>query len=120
MSKLDYEDPDDRVVDSLGRRSHTIGIERIAEALIASGYTSLDAQAKALGIHRSTAWTIVRAKHKLGRLSAKTSGRILANPRLPPRVRDAVQQYLTEKSVPRERTSRTILSLSPRRSRVVA
>ena len=119
MSNLDYEGPDDRVVDSGERRSRTIGIERIAEALIASGYTSLDAQAKALGIHRSTAWTIVRAKHKLGRLSGKISGRMLANPRLPSRVRTAVKQYLAEKSVPRKRTLRTIRRLSPRRSRVV-
>jgi hypothetical protein len=29
---------------------------RISEALIASGYISLDEQAKALGVHRNTAW----------------------------------------------------------------
>ena len=33
-------------------------VVRIREALIACGYTKLDQQAKALGINRSTAWTI--------------------------------------------------------------
>ena len=53
-------------------------LERISEALVLSGYTSLDEQAKALGLGRSTAWTISKNKHKLGRLSAKTIDRILA------------------------------------------
>jgi hypothetical protein len=47
-------------------------LERISEALVLCGYTSLDEQAKALGLGRSTAWTITKNKHKLGRLSAKT------------------------------------------------
>ena len=29
---------------------HTVGLQHISEALIASGYTKLDAQAKALGL----------------------------------------------------------------------
>jgi hypothetical protein len=70
----------------------------IAEALIACGYTSLDQQAKALGLRRSTAWTIVRKKHKLGRLNAKTTRRILANPDTPPSVRSVVKNYLAERS----------------------
>jgi hypothetical protein len=49
--------------------------------------TSLDEQAKALGLGRSTAWTITKNKHKLGRLSAKTIDRILSNPQTPPAVR---------------------------------
>lgn len=99
---------EDRVAGSAEQRNGTVGIQHIADALIASGYTSLDEQAKALGINRSTAWTIVKAKHKLGRLSAKTSRRILANPELPARVRVVIQQYLTERSAPLKRVSRTI------------
>jgi hypothetical protein len=76
-------------------RHHTV--QQISEALIASGHTSLDEQAKALGIHRSTAWTIIKKKHKLGRLSAKTTSRILANPETPPTVRAVVLRYLTER-----------------------
>jgi hypothetical protein len=79
------------------RRKYAVGIQHISEALIASGYTSLDRQAKALGVNRSTAWTIIKTKHKLGRLSAKTTKRILANPETPPPVRAVVQQYLAER-----------------------
>jgi len=79
-------------------RTHSIELRRISEALILSGYTSLDEQAKALGIHRSTAWTIVKSKHKLGRLSAKTVDRILNNPETPPPVRAVVQKYAVERS----------------------
>jgi hypothetical protein len=68
----------------------------ISEALIASGYASLDEQAKALGLHRSTTWTIIKKKHKLGRLSAKTINRILSNPQTPMAVRTAVQQYAAQ------------------------
>ena len=73
-------------------------IQNIADALIAEGYLSLDAQAKALGVCRSTAWTIVKTKHKLDRLSFKTTNSMLANPELPRSVRLVVHQYLTERS----------------------
>jgi hypothetical protein len=81
---------------------------RISEALIASGYISLDEQAKALGVHRNTAWTIVKNKYKLGRLSTKTIDRILTNPRTSPSVRAVDQQYLAKRSdvVPRKRKLR--------------
>ena len=78
-------------------RKYTTNIQHIADALVAAGFTSLDKQAKALGIHRATAWTIVRTKHKLGRLNLKTTERILANPELPLRVRSVVEQYLAER-----------------------
>src|SRR3974377_594503 len=86
--------------------SDTVGLINIADALIASGYTSLDQQAKALGLSRSTAWTIVHAKHKVDRLSAKVSARMLKNPRLPPLVRAALQQYLAERSAVATRARR--------------
>jgi hypothetical protein len=86
-------------------RHCTVRIQHIADALFTSGYTTLDEQAKALGICRSTAWTIVNAKHKLGRLSAKTSRRILANPGLPAPVRAVVEQYLTERTATLGRVS---------------
>lgn len=76
---------------------YKVRIRDISAALIASGYSSLDEQAKALGLHRSTAWTIVKATHKVDRLSAKVSGRMLGNPNLPPLVRATLQQYLAER-----------------------
>jgi hypothetical protein len=80
------------------RPNYSIELERISEALISSGYTSLDEQAKALGVHRSTAWVIIKKKHKLGRLSAKTIDRILGNSQTPPAVRTLVQQYVVKRS----------------------
>jgi hypothetical protein len=64
---------------------------RIAQALIVSGYTSLDDQAKALGVCRSTAWTIVKSKHKVGGLSEKVRQKMLRNPKLPPLVRKELE-----------------------------
>jgi hypothetical protein len=75
----------------------TTPVQHIADALVAAGYTSLDKQAKALGIHRATAWTIIKKKHKLGRLNTNTTNRMLANPELPPPVRAVIQQYLAER-----------------------
>ena len=78
-------------------RNHAITLQDISEALIECGYTKLDKQAKALGVHRN-AWTIVNDKHKLGRLSSKTTSRILANPGLPLSVRSVVDRYMAERS----------------------
>jgi transcriptional regulator with XRE-family HTH domain len=72
---------------------------RISEALISSGCLTLDQQAKALGLGRSTAWNIIKNKHKCCRLSAKTIDRILTNLETPPTVRTVVQQYVAERSV---------------------
>src|SRR3569623_708035 len=54
----------------------------IAKALVRSGFTSLDDQAAALGLPRSTVWTIVSGKHKRGRLHANTTKKLLASPSL--------------------------------------
>ena len=73
----------------------TIPVQHIAAALVGAGYTSLDEQARALGIHRATTWTIMRNKHKLGYLNAKTE-RMLANPELPQCIRDVIHRYVAE------------------------
>jgi hypothetical protein len=79
-------------------RNYAIRLQDISEALTKSGYTKLDQQAKALGLCRSTAWTIMKTKHKLGRLSFKTTNSMLANPETPPAVRTLVEKYLSERS----------------------
>ena len=66
-------------------------LQRLAAELAAAGYDTLDEQAKALDIHRSTAWTIVKRKHKLGRLNIKTRQKTLNSPHLPPGVRAILQ-----------------------------
>src|SRR6476469_5877404 len=86
---------------SLGNHAHLkceTKIQDISNALIEAGFHSLDKQARALGVCRSTAWTIVRFKHKVDRLSAKTTRQMLANPTLPPTVRLVVEQYVLERS----------------------
>jgi hypothetical protein len=88
-------------------RTRTTTVRDIANALIAKGYHSLDKQANVLGIRRSTAWTIVKNKHKLGRLSEKTTSRMLAQPDLPPSIRAVILRYVMERSsgLPKENIS---------------
>ena len=82
-------------IDSQRRK---VAIQHIADALINAGYISLDEQAKALGLSRSTAWTIVKRKHKIGRLNAKTTRCILANPDTPVSVRAIIHSILDRKN----------------------
>ena len=88
-----------RTLFSSEHRESVIGLQRVADALVEAGYITLDAQAKALGVKRSTAWTIIRVKHKLGRLSAKTRTSILTNPHLPAQVRAAFLEYVSSRSL---------------------
>src|SRR5512136_1820143 len=73
-------------------------IREIADALIAEGFFTLDAQAKALGLGRSTTWTILKASHKSTGLSAKIIDRILAR-HLPLLVRAKILEYVEEKAI---------------------
>ena len=84
-------------INSRARRQHATNIQHIAEALIEAGYKTLDRQAKALGIHRATAWPIIKHKHKVDRLNSRTRNRILANPELPACVRDVIRRYVAER-----------------------
>jgi hypothetical protein len=73
-------------------------IREIAEALVATGYLCLDDQASALGLPRSTTWTILRTQHKYSGLSASVINQILAQPHLPNLVRRKVLEYVEQKS----------------------
>jgi hypothetical protein len=57
-------------------------IEELVEAVKSAGFVTLDEQAKALGLSRSTAWTIRKASHKASGLSASIISRMLAAPEL--------------------------------------
>jgi predicted DNA-binding transcriptional regulator AlpA len=59
-------------------------IRELREALVASGFLTLDEQSKVLGLSRSTTWTILKGNHKASGLSAAIIDRMLAAPRLPP------------------------------------
>lgn len=72
-------------------------IKEIADALLSSGFLTLDAQARALGLCRSTTWTLLKSNHKSTGISAKIINRILAAPQLPPVVRAKTLEYVDEK-----------------------
>ena len=72
-------------------------IREIGAALISAGFVSLDQQAGALGLCRSTTWTILQAEHKNSGLSATVINRMLAYPRLPAPVRVKLIEYVREK-----------------------
>jgi hypothetical protein len=73
-------------------------IKELSGALVAAGFCSLDGQANALGLPRSTTWTILKAKHKNYGLSAALVNRILQRPGLNQRIRAKILEYVQEKS----------------------
>ena len=73
-------------------------IKEIADALFTCGFCAIDRQATALGLPRSTAWSVRRANHKNSGLSAATIQRILRAPQLPPLARDKLLEYTADKS----------------------
>ena len=72
-------------------------IREIGKALRAAGYLHIDAQAEALGVSRSTAWTILQGSHKHSGLSASVIQQMLASKKLPLSVRFKILEYVTEK-----------------------
>ena len=72
-------------------------IKEIGDALVLAGVSSLDDQACALGLCRSTAWSLLKASHKNSGLSASVVNAILKSPKLPPEVRSKVLEYVEEK-----------------------
>lgn len=73
-------------------------IRELADAVQAAGFHTLDQQAQALGLPRSTAWTIRKANHKASGLSASIINRMLAAPQLPPLARSKIMEYVEEKA----------------------
>ena len=72
-------------------------LREIRAALEADGFIGLDAQATALGLSRSTAWTILSGSHKSSGLSARTLNRMLTSPLLGERARSKILEYIVEK-----------------------
>jgi hypothetical protein len=72
-------------------------IRELTKALQSAGFCTLDEQAKALGLCRSTAWTVRKANHKASGLSVSIINRMLAAPHLPPLVRSKILEYVKEK-----------------------
>jgi hypothetical protein len=72
-------------------------IRELGDALVDSGFMTLDEQSKALGLARSTTWTILRASHKGSGLSAAIIKRMLLSPQLPLLARRKILEYTTDK-----------------------
>ena len=72
-------------------------IRELQHALISAGFLTLDEQSKALGLARSTTWTILRASHKGSGLSAAIIKRMLLSPQLPPLARRKILEYTADK-----------------------
>lgn len=92
-------------------------IRQFRDGLAAAGFITLDEQARALGLCRSTAWTILKGKHKGSGLSATTIDHILLAPQLPSVVRSEILEYVEEKVAglyghSKEQRSRFIARLS--------
>jgi hypothetical protein len=83
--------------DSDAKERQCSKIKELSNALVAAGFLSLDEQATALGLSRSTTWTILRAKHKNYGLSGQLINRILKRPGLDRHVREKVVEYVEEK-----------------------
>ncbi len=71
---------------------------KIKELIANTGVSSLDDQARALGLSRSTTWVIRNASHKASGISGATINRMFTNPHLPPLVRTTVTEYIKEKT----------------------
>jgi len=72
-------------------------IRELGHVLVDAGFLTLDEQSKALGLARSTTWTILRASHKGSGLSAAIISRMLLSPQLPPLARSKILEYATDK-----------------------
>jgi len=73
-------------------------IREVKIALVSEGILSLDDQAEALGLARSTAWFVLKGDHKASGLSASVVNRMLASPGLPAEVRRVISEYAREKA----------------------
>jgi predicted DNA-binding transcriptional regulator AlpA len=73
-------------------------IREIRSALLAAGRYTLDEQAKALGLSRSTTWSIMQGNHKASGLSTSVIDRMLQSDELPPEVHLKISEYVEEKA----------------------
>jgi hypothetical protein len=85
-------------------------IRDLRQALIDAGFRSLDQQATALGLGRSTTWAVLQGHHKASGLSAAIISRMMASPQLPPSARNVLLEYIIDRSAGAYGHSRTQVS----------
>jgi hypothetical protein len=84
-----------RITEQKARQA--IRIKELGAAIAADGFVTLDEQARALGLSRSTTWTVLKANHKASGLAAGTINQMLSSQALPPRARVTILTYIEEK-----------------------
>ena len=72
-------------------------IAEIRETLVASGFATIREQTHALGLGRSTTWSVLQATHKHSGLSPGVINRMLDCAQLPTAVRRKILEYVGEK-----------------------
>ena len=89
------------ILPCIGNQDHkarqAIRIKELGAALAAAGLFTVDEQARALGLSRSSAWAVLKANHKASGLTVPTINRMLSSPELPPNVRFTILKYVEEK-----------------------
>jgi hypothetical protein len=80
------------------RTSQGDKIRELRRALINAGFVSLDQQAIALDLPRSTTWAILKGDHKCSGLRGALVARMWSAPKLPPAVQRVLADYVIEKS----------------------
>jgi len=79
------------------RASQVTKIRELRPALIEAGFLSLDQQATALGLSRSTTWAVLKGNHKCSGLRAGLIARMWSAPNLPPAAKSILAEYVIEK-----------------------
>src|SRR5690349_2727223 len=72
-------------------------IAELRQALLDAGFCSLNSQALALGLGRSTTWSILKAGHKGTGLTGSIIRRILSSRELPLAAKFVIEQYVAQK-----------------------
>ena len=90
-------DPAQRIITTAMRSKQTERLKELQTALFNSGLGSLDKQAAALGLSRSTAWYLFRGTHKSSGLHPALLLRMLSSERLPPAARALILTYIQER-----------------------
>ena len=76
----------------------SIKIKELKVALTSAGLHTIDEQARALGLCRSTTWSVLKGNHKSSGLSPSTINRMLHAPELPPSAGTKIIEYMEEKT----------------------
>ena len=72
-------------------------IRELRSLLRAEGFCSVDSQAAALGLSRSTTWALLQADHKHSGVSVIVLKRMRATPNLPQRIRQWIEEYVQQR-----------------------